>query len=133
MEINAVEEGTGDFCSVFETLGGPDAIGFGIAFESAWAGVHRTDEHASGGEGEGGLNPGDGDDGIFEGLAQGFEDIASEFGHFVEKEDAVVSEGDFTGLRGFASADNCGVTGGVVGGTEGTTPDKAVGIAWFAC
>lgn len=65
MEVDAVEEGTGDFGSVFETLGGPNAVGLGIAFEPTWAGIHRSDEHACGGEGEGGLDAGDSDDGIF--------------------------------------------------------------------
>ena len=53
MEVNSVEEGAGDFRAVFEALGGPDAVGFGVALESAGAGIHGSDEHRGGGEGEG--------------------------------------------------------------------------------
>lgn len=132
VKVDAVEERARDFCGVLEALGGPDAVGFGIAFESAGAGVHGTDEHSSGGESEGGLDTGDGDNVVFERLAEGFEDVATEFGHFIEKENSVVSERDFTGFWGFAAAHDGGVTGCVVGGSEGSLPDKSTLIGEFA-
>lgn len=115
VEVDAVEEGAGNFCAVFEALGSADAVGFRVSLESARAGVHGTDEHCGGGESESGLDSGNGDDVVFERLAQGFEDISAKFGHFIEEEDSVVGERDFARFGSFAAADDCGVAGGVVG------------------
>lgn len=65
-------------------------------------------------------------------MAKGFEDIATEFGHFIEEQHAVVGKGDFAGFGGFSSSNNCGVAGGVVGGSKRASPDEAVGIPRFA-
>jgi hypothetical protein len=71
--------------------------------------VHGGDEHEVGGERRGCEGAGDGDDAAFEGLTEHFEAAAVELGEFVEKEDAVVGEGDFArGGRG-AAADHAGV------------------------
>lgn len=115
VEVDPVEEGAGDFRGVAEAGVGADALGFVVSFVSAGAGVHGSDEDAIGGEGEGFFDSGDGDDAVFEGLAEGFEDVSGELGHFVEEEDAVVGEGDFSGLGGFSSADDGGVGSRVVG------------------
>ena len=85
MEINAIEKGAAEFSGVFDTLRGANALSFGITFESAWARVHGGNEDAFGGESMGGMYAGNGDLGIFERLAQSFENIATEFWDFVEE------------------------------------------------
>ncbi|MEI2701471.1 MAG: hypothetical protein V9E83_03610 [Baekduia sp.] len=70
--------------------------------------VHGGDEHEAGGEADGGVRAGDGDDVVFEGLAERFEDDAGELGEFVEEEHAVVGEGDLAGARDHAAADDRG-------------------------
>lgn len=100
VNIDAVEEGAADAGSVALDLGEGAAAGVGgVAGITTGAGVHGADEHESGGEGDFGGAAGNGDLSVFEGLAQNFEGIAAEFGEFVEEEDALMGEGDFSGTR----------------------------------
>ena len=72
---------------------------------------------------------GDGDDAVFERLAEDFEDVAGELGQLVEEEQAVVGERDLAGARDHAAADEAGVGDGVVGRAEGAVRDQAaVGV-----
>ena len=78
------------------------------------------------------MHAGDGDDAIFEGLAEGFENVAAKFGHFVEEQHTVVGEGYFAGFGGFAATDDCGVASGVMRRSEWSPPDKPIGVAGFS-
>jgi hypothetical protein len=51
------------------------------------------------GKGERHVHAGDGDDAVFEGLTEDFENIAGELGQLVEEEQAVVRERNFAGTR----------------------------------
>jgi hypothetical protein len=53
--------------------------------------VHAADEPEPGGESQAERGARDGDVAVFQRLAHDFEDVAAEFGQFVEKEYAVVS------------------------------------------
>src|SRR5208282_1644153 len=85
-----------------------------VVAKGARTGIHSGGQHEAGGEGEGHGGAGDGDGAVFERLAQDFEDVAGEFGEFVEKEQAVVGERDFAGAGDNASADESGIGDGVV-------------------
>jgi hypothetical protein len=54
-------------------------------------------------------------------FAESFEGLTVEFGELVEKENAVVGEGDLAGLRNGAAADECGGRAAVMRSAEGTT------------
>ena len=93
VEVDAVEEGAGEAGVVALDLGrGAAAFAGGVGEVAAGAGVERADKEVACGELAGHGGAGDGDDAVFEGLAEGFEGAAGEFGHFVEVEDAVVGE-----------------------------------------
>ncbi len=126
VDIDAVEEGAGDFGDV-AVDGGEFGGGCGFGVEGSGAavgGIHGGDEHEFGGEGEGGVGAGDGDGAGFEGLAEDLEDVAGEFGELVEEEDAVVGEGDFAGARDGAAADDGGGRGGVMRRADGAGAEE---------
>lgn len=54
--------------------------------------IHRGNEGEAGGIGEGGRGAGEGDDPMFQRLAQGFEGVPAEFRQLVEEEDTMVGE-----------------------------------------
>jgi hypothetical protein len=62
---------------------------------------------------------------VFERLAHDFEDVAGEFGEFIEEEQAVVGERDFTGTWDGSAADEAGIGDGVMRGAEWTLSDEA--------
>ena len=87
-----------------------------IAPVAAGAGIHGGDEHEARRKGEGEGGSADGDGVILEGLAQRFDDMLAELGQLVEKEDAVVGEGDFTWFRVGPAADEAGIPNSVLCG-----------------
>jgi hypothetical protein len=117
VEIDPVEEGAGDTRPVaLDRQRRAGAFVMGIAQIAAGTGIHGGDEHELGRIGEGDGRPGDGDGVVFERLAQRFDDMVAELGEFVEKEDAVVGQGDLTGAGIGAPADEPGVGDGVLMG-----------------
>lgn len=108
--------GAGDLGDVvLDERRGAVALAGSVVEVAAGAGVHGGGEHEGGGEAERHGGACDDDVAVFEGLAHDFEDVAGEFGEFVEKEDAVVCEGDFAGAGDDAAADESGIGNGVVG------------------
>lgn len=89
VDVDAVEEGAREFGEVAFHLSFADLSGGHVA---PGCGVHGGDEHEGSGEADGGVGACDGDDVIFERLAECFEDGPWELGEFVEEEDAVVRE-----------------------------------------
>ena len=87
---------------------------------AAGAGIHGGDEHEAGRVGQRDQGAGQGDGVVFEGLAQGFDDVGFEFGQLIEEEHAVVGQGDFAGARVGTAADEAGIGYGVLcGGSIG--------------
>ena len=117
VEIDPVEEGAGDAGAVaLDRQRGAGALVARVVQVAAGAGIHGGDEHELSRIGEGDGGSGDGDGVVFERLAQRFDDVLAEFGEFVEKEDAVVGEGDFAGPGVGAAADESGIGDSVLMG-----------------
>ena len=86
VDVDAVEQRTGDFAEVaLDLSGGADAVVGGVAVVAAGAGVARGNEHERGGELYAVLGPRDADFAVFERLAHHFEGLAIELGEFVEE------------------------------------------------
>ena len=126
VDVDAVHERAGNFGDVaLDHRSGALAVAGAVVVETAGAGIHGGGEHEAGGEGERHGGAGDADCAVFERLAQDFEDVAGEFGEFVEKEQAVVGERNFAGARDDAAADQSGVGDGVVRRAVGAGSDQA--------
>ena len=69
---------------------------------------------------------------VFEGLAEGFQGLAAEFGELVQEEHAAVGQANLAGPGRGAAADHAGVGDGVVRGAEGALDDQARSIAQLA-
>ncbi len=127
VDIDAVDEWAGDFGDVFFDLSRRAAAAFLFGSEvAAGAGVHGGDEHELCGEADGAFCAGDGDESVFEGLAYHFEDMAGEFGEFIEEEDAEVREGEFSGAWVCAAANEGGAGCTMVGHSYGAGRKKRV-------
>ena len=72
-------------------------------------GIHRGREHEVGREGRAAKHPADRDEAFFERLSEHFERLEIELGHFIEKQDAFVREGDLPCLGCAAAAHEAGV------------------------
>lgn len=104
VDVDPVQKRPGDAGAVaLDHDGCAGALVLGIAAVSAVAGIHGGDEHEAGRVGDGHEGPGDGDPAILQGLAQDLQDVFLEFGEFIEKEDAVVGEGDLPRSGGIAA------------------------------
>src|SRR5580704_18574416 len=101
------------------------ALASGIAEKAAGAGIHGGGEHEAGGEAEGKRGARDGHASVFERLAHHFEHVALKFRKLVEKEHAIVAQGDFAGARDGAAADQSGVADGVMRRTKWARADEA--------
>ena len=119
MDVDAVQQGSGNPGPVALHLGRCTGIPGGDRKEPAGTGIHGRHQHEAGGIGQGGGGPGDGHPPVFQGLAQHFQDILPKFGQLVQEEHAVVGQADFAGPGDMAAADQSGVGDGVVRGAEG--------------
>ena len=102
------------------------AVVLGIAQIAAGAGIHSRHQHEGGGIGEAHRRTADTDLAVLQGLAQHLQDVLFEFRQFVQKQHAVVGQGDLAGPGNGAAADQAGVGDGVVGRTEGANGDQSV-------
>ena len=119
-QVDPVEQRAADALLVAgDSPGGADALLARVAVVAAGTGVHRAEQHESGGKGRRPLGAADGDDFVFHGLAQNFEGALAELGELVEEEDAAVGEADLAGSGPAPAADEAGVRDGVVGRAEG--------------
>ena len=105
MEIDAIQQGTGDASLVApDLIGGATTGPDGIAQVATRAGIHGG--HALDASGELCLlgSTRNGDDAGFQRLAQYFKHGTIELGQLVEKQHAGVGQGDFTGPGWIAAA-----------------------------
>lgn len=106
MEIDPILDGTGYFFIVGkELLAGARTAICAVAGEAAGAGIHRGNQLKSCRILHGSACPGDRNDAVFKRLTEVFQGIASEFRKLVQKEYSAVREGDFSGFRMCAAAD----------------------------
>ncbi len=81
VNVDAIEERAGDAAHVgLDLARGAAALVARVAVVAAGTGVEGGDEGDGGGEGERALDAGDGDDAVFEGLAEDFEGFLVELG-----------------------------------------------------
>src|SRR5580704_15063289 len=110
MNIDAIEQRSADFGNVALDHGrGAEALARLVVEVAARAGVDGGGEPEARGKGEGHGSAGDGDGVIFERLSHDFENVSGELGQFVEEEQPIVSERDFTGAGNDSAADETGV------------------------
>ena len=134
VNIDAVDEGAADAGAVALDLGEGATAGVdGVSGITTGAGVHGADEHEGGGESNFGGASGNRDLTVFEGLTQNFKGVAAEFGEFIEEEDALMCEGDFSGSWKGSTAKETDVTDGVMGGAEGPLITRAGGVKRDSC
>ncbi len=125
MDVDAVKQWTRDALLVFGDDGGGTGAGFlRVSVESTWAGIHRGNQLKICREGERAFCAADSDNFVFHRLAHHFEDACSEFGEFIEEQDAAMSEGDFSGLGDVAATDKTSMGNGVMRRTKWTMLDE---------
>ena len=103
-QIDAVEEGTGDFSHVPADVSGSAAAAVGVGIAAAGTGVHGCQQEKIGRKAEGSAGSGYHDFPVFKRLAEYFESGAGKFRKFIEEEDSPMCKGDFTGNRYFSAA-----------------------------
>jgi hypothetical protein len=87
VNVNAVEERTGDALLVFGHYAGGAGAGFDrVAVVTAGAGVHGGDQLEGSREGERAVRAADGDDFIFDGLAHHFQNARAELGQLIQQQ-----------------------------------------------
>lgn len=130
MNVDAIQEWSGESRSVASNpLVAAVTPLAGDAVIAALAGVHGSDEHQGGRISDAEHTACKGNLAVFERLAEDFESGAAKFRHFVEKEDAVVGEAEFTGTRdACAAASKADVADGVVGRAKGASIHEALAL-----
>lgn len=100
VQVDAVEQGAGEFVAVaLDLLGAAAAAAGGVAKIAAGAGVHRRHQLEACREAHPIPGPGDHDLARFQWLAQHFQHAPLELWQFIEKQHAMVCQGDFARLR----------------------------------
>ena len=108
MDVDAVEQRSADLGEIALNLAGrADAVVGGVAIIAAGAGVHGGDEHKTAGVVDGVLGTADGDVAVFKRLAEHFEGALIKLRKFVEEQNPVMSQRDFSWLWIGASAHEC--------------------------
>ena len=127
VKVNAVQQGAGDLLHIPGHLpvrtGAPAG---GMAPPSAPAGVHGAYQLEAGGQMQRASGPGHGDLAVFQGLAQGLQNIPVKFRELVQKQHAVVGQGDFPGPKHGAAAGKSRGGSGVMGAAEGPPGQQGV-------
>jgi hypothetical protein len=124
VEIDAVEQGTGESTEVAGPLGGCAGAG-GQRGTAAAAGVGGGDELEPGGKAGDAGRAGDDDPAVFQGLAEGLQNALGELGQLVHEEHAVMGEADLAGV-GHPAADETGLRGGVMRAPERAHGEQAM-------
>ena len=107
VDIDTVEQWAGDLAHVALDLRSRTPAFLGsISVETAGAGVHRAHQHQVRRKGEGHVCTGEGDAALFKRLTQKLQNIAIEFGQFIEEQNPIVGEAYFAGTRSTAPATN---------------------------
>ena len=85
MDVDPIQEGAGNLRLILADLGRRTSAGLlRIPIVPTGAGIHRRQKHELSGIGCRRGRPANGDDAIFQGLAQGFQGIFLEFREFVQ-------------------------------------------------
>ena len=125
-EIEAVHQRAGDAAEIVRAAIGHAGAGpGGVGEMAAAAGVGGGHQHEFAGIADMGVGAGHDDVAGLDGLAQGLQHGAAEFGQLVEEEHAVMGEADLAGFGRAAAADDGGHRGGVVRGAEGARAGDA--------
>ena len=112
---------------------GADTMVRRVAIITAWARIHRGNQHERAGIFYIVFGATDADFAVFQGLAQHFKDATAQLGHLVKKEHPVMGQTDFTRLRIIASTHQGYLRNGVVRSTEGTLADEARVATELSC
>ena len=109
MQIDAIEERTGEPCSVLrERVRRAAADTRRIAAETAGARIGRGEEHHACRVRDAPADARQQHPALLERLAQAFEDVAAKLGELVEEENAVVRERQLAGARPRPAAEEAG-------------------------
>src|SRR6185295_17167704 len=107
VEVDAIEERSRDPRAIALDHGRRTAAeAAGVSEMPAGAGVERADETEAGGKGQPGAGPDDGDEALFERLAERLESVAAELRQLVQEEHAVVRQARLPRPRGGSSSDH---------------------------
>src|SRR5690606_29393410 len=105
VQIDAIEQRSREFAAIaLDLIRRAAAATAGIAKVAARAGVHRRNQLKACWEAHPITGAGDHDMTAFQGLTQDLEHLAAELGQLVQKQHAMVSQGDFARLWAAASA-----------------------------
>ena len=125
LDVDAVKQRTGDAVQITGDLSGrTDTFACRMIVIAARARIHRSDKHEIAGKLHAVTGTGDGNLTVFQRLAHHFEHIAVELRQFVGKEDTVVRQADFAGLRVLPASDERDGRNGVMGRTEGSAGNE---------
>lgn len=114
MQVDAVEQWPRELAAVaLDLFGAAATAAAGVAKKAARAGVHRRYQLEPRGKAHLVTGPGDDDLPTFQGLAQHLQHLAVELGQLIQKQYALMGQGDFPRLRPAAATDQ-GRAGGAV-------------------
>ena len=128
VHVDAVQQGAGNAAHVALHLAfRAGAAAGGVAVPPTAAGVHGAHQHEPAGQGQGPGYPGDGHHPILQRLAQSLQGGFVELRQLIQKEDAVVGQGDLPGPGHGAAAGQGHGRGRMVGAAEGPPGHQGVG------
>jgi len=108
--IDPVKQRPGDFAEIFLYNALPTgAGGLRVVVIAAGTGIHGCNEHKTRRVIYSEFCPGDGDVAILQGLPQDLQHRPLKFRQLIEKENAIMSQGNFTWLRKTSSTNKCDV------------------------
>lgn len=91
LQVDTVEERSGDLVHIFLHLSGHACAALGgVAVIATGTGVHRRNKHKRCGVIDSIFGTRHGDDTVFDGLSQHFQDLTREFGELVEEKDSII-------------------------------------------
>ena len=121
MEVNPIQDGAGDAFAVAFDFAGKTVAGFDLgAVITAGTGIGGGDQEKICRVGPGSHGAADGDDAVFQGLSDGFQNVTGKFREFVQKKNAAMGQGNFAGARFGAATDEADAAGGMVRSAEWT-------------
>src|SRR6266404_2297069 len=115
VQIDAVEQRAGNALPISLHLKrAATAFALQIAKIAARTGIHRRNEHEFRGKSDAACRARHGDLPVFERLAHYFQRRSFKLGQFIEKQNTIVSDAYFTGIRKRAAAEQANVADGVM-------------------
>src|SRR5207248_4379158 len=121
VEIDPIEQRAGDPLPITLDLARTTtAFAFQVAEITARTRIHRRHQHELAWESDAASCSRNGDASILQWLAHHLQSRAMKFRELVEKENAIVREADFTGVRNGAAAEQSDIANGMMRRTERT-------------